>query len=351
MSDLHPPLPRACRPACWLLAVLAAWILLPFLSAIAWACILAHATWPVHARIARSLPGGARSHALVSTCLVTLAGIVPALVLAWSIRSNLAIAMSWVNANLDRDVRDVLDTAARVPWVGPLAHDWFDGQASELTSVRDLLHQWSAQVLAGLIRLVGDIGRNAFRFALTVCFLFLLYLEGDRIAAAVRAAGRRSMGEQADAWLRVCAQANRAMMVSVLLVALIQGLVATTGYWLVGFRAPLLLGFATAVTSLVPVVGTLLVWGPASVVLLSMGEVWPAVGLVAWGTLLIHPIDNVLRPWLVSGAVRLPFLLVFLGVVGGLAAAGLVGIVLGPMILAVGWEACRTALATSRATD
>jgi len=351
MNDTRPPPLPAGREAFWLLAILATWILSPFLSAIAWACIIAHATWPAHMRISRWLPGGRLSHALASACLVTLAGIVPLVVLAWSIRSDLAVAISWANANLDRDVADILDTVAQIPWIGRSVHDWFSGQSNELTSVRDLLHQATAQVMSRLLLVLGDIGRNIARFALTVCFLFLLYLDGDRVAAAVRAAARSAIGERADAWLNVCAQANRAVIVSMLLAALVQGVVATAGYWLVGLQAPLLLGLATAVASLLPFVGTLLVWGPASVFLLSMGEVWPALGLVAWGTVLIHPADNILRPWLVSGAVRLPFLLVFLGVVGGIAAAGLVGIVLGPMILAVGWEAARTTLAAGDTTS
>jgi predicted PurR-regulated permease PerM len=336
---------RPASGAAWcVLAILASWILSPFLSAIAWSCVLAHATWPVHARIARWLPGGRTSHAIVSTCLITSASIVPLIMLALSVRGDLAAAISWVDAHLDRDVASILDSVARIPLIGPAIHDWFAGQALELTSVRDLLQQWAAQVARWLLLVLGDIGRNLARFGLTVCFLFLLYAHGDRVVAAVRTAAQRAIGDEADHWLDVCAQANRAVVVSMLLAALVQGIVASVGYWLVGLQTPVLLGLATAVASLLPLVGTLLVWGPASVFLLSNGQAWPALALVAWGSFLIHPTDNILRPWLVSGAVRLPFLLVFLGVVGGLACTGLIGIVLGPMVLAVAWDAIRKEL-------
>jgi len=337
--------------AWWLLAILVAWILAPFLSAIAWACVLAHATWPLHVRIARWLPGGRRLHAVASTSLIALAGLGPLIALALSIRGDLAAAVAWANAYLDHDVAQVLDAIAAIPWMGRTVHDWFTGQADELTSLRDLLHQWTAQLAGWLLLVLGDIGRNLLRFGVTVCFLFLLYAHGDQVVAAVRRAAARAIGEQADLWLNVCAQANRAVIVSMLLAALVQGAVASVGYWLMGLQAPLLLGLATAIASLLPFVGTLLVWGPACLYLLSIGHVWPALGLAAWGSFLIHPTDNILRPWLVSGAVRLPFLLVFLGVVGGLAAAGLVGIVLGPMILAVGWEAIRKTPSSDGAPD
>lgn len=351
MSEPDAAFRPASSAAWWMLAILAAWVLSPFLSAIAWACVLAHATWPLHAWIGRRLPGGRTSHAVVSTVLITLAAICPVVVLAMSIRSDLSSLASWGTAYLDHDVADVLDTVARIPVIGRTVHDWFAGQDIEVASVRDLLHQWSAGVASWLLALVGDVGRNLVRFGLTVCFLFLLYAHGDRVAAAVKALCRRAIGGEAEAWIGICAHANRAVVVSMLLAAVIQGVVAGAGYWLFGLHAPVLLGLATAVASLLPFVGTLLVWGPACALLLSAGHTWPAVGLAAWGTFLIHPTDNILRPWLVSGAVRLPFLLVFLGVVGGLAGMGLIGIVLGPMVLAVAWQAVRKESGEARLDD
>lgn len=344
MTEPRPHPRSAGNAAWWLLAILAAWILWPFLSAIAWACVLAHVTWPVHARIGRRLRAGPTWHAAVSTSLVALAAMAPLAVLALAIRDDVAAGISWGSAALDRDVADVLDTVARLPLIGRGLHDWFDGQAIATMNVRDLLHQWTTQVTRWLVSALGDIGRNVLRFGLMLCFLFLLYAHGERVVAAVRTAAGRVIGGEADRWLEVCARANRAVVVSMLLTALIQGAVAGAGYWLFGLGAPALLGLATAVATLLPVVGTLLVWGPLSAFLLASGHVWPALGLAAWGTFLIHPIDNILRPWLVSGAVRLPFLLVFLGVVGGLAGMGLIGIVLGPMVLAVAWEAVRGTL-------
>jgi Ca2+-transporting ATPase len=121
--------------------------------------------------------------------------------------------------------------------------------------------------------------------------------------------------------------------------------VAAGGYAVAGVPAPVLLGFVTALASVLPMLGTFLVWGTVAAGLLLAAHWWQAVVLLLWGTLLIHPIDNVLRPWLVSSATKMPFLVALLGVLGGLAAFGFVGVFLGPVILAVALVLWREAAA------
>ena len=98
----------------------------------------------------------------------------------------------------------------------------------------------------------------------------------------------------------------------------------------------MLLGAITGVLSVVPVLGTTLVWGPLGVYLLVTGHIWKGIILLLWGMLLVHPTDNVLRPLLISNATHVPFIIVMFGVIGGLAAWGLVGIFVGPIVLAIG---------------
>lgn len=232
-----------------------------------------------------------------------------------------------------------MGSATGIPLIGPAVHDWFAGRIGTDASLRDFLKQWADEGLSAL----GGVGRNAARFGLAIIFLYVLYLHGEDVTAALRKALRKAAGAEGERWIRVAAAANRAVMLSLLMAAVLQGIVAGIGYWLVGIEAPLLLGFATAVASLLPMVGTLLVWGPASLVLLSTGPPLAALSLVAWGTLLVHPLDNVLRPLFISRAVGIPFFLVFLGVVGRISAFGLVGLVIGPVVLSVCWSMTREA--------
>jgi predicted PurR-regulated permease PerM len=109
----------------------------------------------------------------------------------------------------------------------------------------------------------------------------------------------------------------------------------------VGFKAPVLLGALTGALAIVPLFGTALVWVPAGIGLMLAGHLWNGLLLLGWGALLVHPTDNLLHAFLVSSATRLPLLLIALGLIGGLAAFGLVGLFLGPLLLGTAFEAWR----------
>jgi len=342
-------LPRAGKgwPVWACIAIAAFWILAPFLSALAWACILAHVTWPMHSRLMRMFPTLPKTGAVLSTAAVATAVVLPLVSLSAWLRSDTAAVAHLVGGYLDRGMNDVLDSATGIPFIGRTIHDWFAGRIGTDASLRDFLKQWASEGLGALLSVLGGVGRNTARFGLAIIFLYVLYRHGEELIAALRTALRKAAGAEGERWIRVAAAANRAVMLSLLLAAVLQGIVASIGYWLVGIEAPLLLGFATAVASLLPMVGTLLVWGPASLILLSTGHPLAALSLMAWGTLLVHPLDNVLRPLFISSAVDLPFLLVFLGVVGGITAFGLVGLVIGPVVLSVCWSMAREAWPSS----
>ena len=127
----------------------------------------------------------------------------------------------------------------------------------------------------------------------------------------------------------------KAAVFGLLVTAIVQGALAGIGFALFRVDAPVLLGALTAIASIIPIVGTFLVWGSASVWLAVTGHLWLALGLFAWGLVVVHPADNILRPLLISTSTRLPFLLVMFGVIGGLAAFGLVGLIMGPVALAI----------------
>ena len=330
------------RSLVWIgLGGLAIWILLPFLAAAAWACVLANVTWPVHLRLRRWLPSSPAWVAIASTCLVTLGISAPLFGLMFWLREDLALVSGLLNAYMDRGFADVLDGLARMPIVGQVVHDYIGHNSEGSSSLRDVVKEWAALGTGEVLSVLGDVGRNAAKLGMTIVFLFLIYLYGDLLERALRSGLRRSVGVLGSTWLQIAASANRAVVISVLLSALLQGIVAGVGYWLVGFEVSLLLGVATGAASLMPILGTSLVLGPASLAQFADGHPGKALFLIAWGAVLVHPTDNILRPLLVSAAIRLPFLLVLGGIIGGLSAFGLIGVVLGPVLLAVAWNAAR----------
>ena len=145
----------------------------------------------------------------------------------------------------------------------------------------------------------------------------------------------RFFARRLDRYLEAAGAMLKAAIFGLLVTAIVQGAIAGVGFAVFGVEAPVLLGVLTAVASIIPVVGTFLIWGSASVWLAATGHAWAALGLCAWGVILVHPADNILRPLLISSSTRLPFLLVMFGVVGGLAAFGLAGLIIGPVVLAI----------------
>jgi predicted PurR-regulated permease PerM len=128
---------------------------------------------------------------------------------------------------------------------------------------------------------------------------------------------------------------TRAVVYGLLVTALAQGVIAGIGYQIFGLEAPALLGALTGLLSTAPLLGTAFVWVPLGVGLVLAGHTLKGVLLLAWGFLLVHPTDNVLRPLLISSVTRVPFLLVMFGAIGGLIAFGLVGVFVGPVLLGV----------------
>ena len=140
--------------------------------------------------------------------------------------------------------------------------------------------------------------------------------------------------ERADGYLDAVANTTRAVVYGIVLTALVQGLVAGLGYWVAGVPAPATLSAVTVLVALIPF-GTPFVWGSAALWLLFTGQTTAGLGLLLWGVLVVSWIDNIVRPMVLARGSNIPFVLALFGVLGGLVAFGLVGLFLGPVILAV----------------
>ena len=162
--------------------------------------------------------------------------------------------------------------------------------------------------------------------------LFFLFYQGPYLVELLKQVGPFA----ADDYEQICRQiviTSRTVFVGILGAASVQGLASLLGYWLVGLPALFLAGI-TAACSIIPFVGTSLVWLPATVYLYYQGQGQKAVFLAAWGLILVANIDGLVRPWLMSGGkAKLSFGLLFFAILGGLRTYGLIGLVYGPMLL------------------
>ncbi len=315
------------------LLVLSYAVLQTFLVPLLWAGILAYVTWTPYEYFTRRLRGARTGAALLMTLLVTLAVIVPMASVFLLLRPEAIDALRDAQAFLARGLH-VPDFLLRLPLVGPRLVDlnqrWASDPGALGNAVRELINSSYGQLGA----LLGNVGRNLLKLGITVLCLFFMYTDGDSLARQVHTVLARFVGRRAEAYLNASGATVKAALLSLVLSALAQGVLAGLGYWVTGAPAPLVAAAVTTLAALIPF-AVILVWGVIVVWLFAVGKVAAAIGLLIWCGVILNWVDSLLRSVLISGASRMPFLLSMFGALGGLGAFGLVGLFVGPVILAV----------------
>lgn len=310
---------------CWLM-------LLPFVDVLLWAVVLAVVFYPVHRRIAgRVRHAGAA--AAVSTLLVIVTIIVPVTFITLAVVQELRAAA----ASLDtRHPLAFLDPSAPIlgPAVGWLGQ-WVDiEQFKSMAFLRARLEGLTGTLAASTLGIVGGAAVAVVQVFLVIFTLFYLFRDGE----AIRQAGYDLLPldrEQANELVRRTREVIAASVYGVVVIAAIQGTLGGTIFWVLGLPSPLLWGVVMFFMAMIPMAGTPLVWGPAAVYLAVTGAWVKAAFLVGWGLLVVSSIDNFLSPRLVGRRARLHELLIFFGVLGGIDVFGVLGVVLGPVVVAV----------------
>jgi predicted PurR-regulated permease PerM len=300
----------------------------------AWAVILAYVTWPAYRRLRGLMGSLVSASALLMTLL--LAGVF-ALPLLWVVAMLRTEVPTAYLALIDflSDGKEALPAAIlRLPWIGPEIERVVELTTQDPGALRAQLLQWVKPLADEALSVLGDVGRTAFKFGFALLTAFFLYRDGETLLHQVRSLLLRLLGPRAGAYIQAIGDTMRAVLYGLILTALIQGALAGLGYWAAGMGAPVLLGVITVILALVPF-GAPLVWGSVSLWLLASGETLAGVGLAAWGAVVVSQIDNLLRPLVISGATRIPYLMVLFGVLGGISAFGLIGLFLGPIVIAV----------------
>jgi len=341
------PLARKAGAIAFLLLIfwLALWVLSPFWAALAWAGVLAYVTWPLHVWLAGRLPGRPNLTALCMTVLVGLTLLVPMVLVIYTLTLDAIAASTKLREIAANGLPPLPPGVADLP-----GGNWLAAQYQRMQVDPAWFRRWIEEL--GLAdpemykALAGGVGRNIAKFGLAIFALFFLYRHGESLLAQFRHIATHWIGAQAKGYLQAVGVTVHAVVFGIVLTALAQGTLAGLGYWVAGVSAPVLWGAITALISLIPFAGPL-VWASLSASLLIQGDTTAALGLFLWGALVVSWVDNFIRPIVISGPTRIPFLLVFLGVLGGVNAFGLIGLFLGPVILAVAIAIWRERLASS----
>jgi predicted PurR-regulated permease PerM len=221
-----------------------------------------------------------------------------------------------------------------LPVLGPTLHAYWLELATGPDSFGALLKQLAGPMREFAIASGRVLGIGLFQFVLAVLVLYLLYRDGDRLLAHVRSMAERIGGPFAFELLLKAERSVVGVMVSVIGAGLAQAMVATLGFAIAGVPQPFLLGTLTFVLSLVPW-GPVVIWAGAAVWLFRGGEPGWALFMLLYGWLGISSVDNLLKPFLISRSSHLPFALTIMGVVGGVLVFGVMGLFLGPTLLAL----------------
>jgi len=305
-----------------------------FLVPVAWATILAYVTWPIYRRLRSLMRGNANGSALLMTITLSAAFILPAVWLIMLLRDELVAAYQSAAGYLDNAPLKLPELIARIPWLGQRLQELSNQLSADPTAFREQITEWGRQWTGEVGQLVGGVGRNATKLGFALLALFFMYRDGESALDQVRHVLRRLLGDRLDGYLASIGGTTKAVVYGLVLTALAQGVLAGLGYWVAGMQAPVLLAAFTVLIALIPF-GTPFVWGSIGIWLLFTGKTLAGFGLLLWGALVVSWVDNLIRPLVISSATRIPFLLVMFGVLGGLAAFGLVGLFVGPVILAV----------------
>ncbi|MBI1396065.1 MAG: AI-2E family transporter [Betaproteobacteria bacterium] len=320
-----------------LLVVACFLVLRPFLSATLWAAILALTTWPLFCRLRQALGGRASIAAFVMTIGVILVLVIPltfgGIALAQSAEPWLEGAKHW----LDRGLPQPPDWVAGIPLAGQWLHEKWQGLASdggnairELKPLLEPAKKWA--ISAG-----RSLGESVFTLLLSAMIVFFLWRDGEELASRVSRIAERVVGERAFQLAEIVRNTVRGTVYGILGTAMAQGALAAVGLAVAGVPGALVLGVATFFLSVVPI-GPPLIWGPAAFWLYQQDRVGWAIFLFIWGAAVVSSVDNLVKPLLISRGSKLPFILVFTGVLGGVIAFGFVGIFLGPTLLAVAYR-------------
>jgi predicted PurR-regulated permease PerM len=313
------------------------WVLRPFLPAVIWATMIVVATWPLMLRVQSAL-WGRRGLAVAVMSIVLLLGLLVPLTLALTTivahSHQIASAVQWLVAWSVPSPPYWLDG---LPLLGPrLVERWKEVAAIPPGELAERLAPYTRFVIAWFVGTAGTIGMVLVQFLLVVLVAAILYASGERVADGVCRFARRLAGAQGEHSARLAARAIRGVALGIIVTALVQACLAGIGLLVAGvpFAAVLTaLVFALCIAQLgpLPVLVGAVAWTYWS------GSTGWAAALLLW-TLLVVSIDNVLRPVLIRKGADLPLWLVFSGVVGGLLAFGIVGLFVGPVVLAVSYS-------------
>jgi len=327
-------------------------VLAPFLSALLWAVVLCCTTWPAFNRLRRVTHLSASLAGLLMTTLIALVLLAPFVFVGLTLAENANQLLELGKKFIEEGPPEPPAWVGQIPLVGERLQSYWAGFAHDSPALVAELEKYLLPLRSFALAGGGALAQGLLQLTLSILIAFFFYRDGEAMAARLNAGVSRIAGDRGKELVAVASNTMRGVVYGILGTAIAQGVVAAIGFWIAGVPAATLLGLATFVLSPVPI-GPPLVWIPAAIWLFYHGSTGWAIFMLIWGVAVVSSVDNVIKPLIISRGSNLPFILVLLGVLGGVVAFGFIGLFLGPTLLAIGfallqdWSAVRTKTASA----
>jgi Predicted permease len=333
----HAPLSTTVRWLVLLLVLAGVYFFHGFLVPVLAALIIGFASWPLYRRLVAACRGRTALSASIALCIVLLVLVIPlALLLAYMVEEVRA-SVVWLQEASQRGI-PVPDWIGRLPLVGErLAEEW-GRHLAEPYALGEVVQLVSGQNIASISRWLLAAGSGALSVLLNVVFvlitLFFIYKDGSALIAQLDRIGERILPNRWQRFSRVVPATVSSTVTGMTLIAIGEGIVLGIAYKIAGMPSSFILGVITGVMALIPG-GAPTAFTLVSAYLAVTGNVVAGIALFAWGSIELFIVDKTLRPKLVGGPIRLPFLPTFFGLIGGVKTMGLVGLFVGPVLMAL----------------
>lgn len=336
MQQYAPTLQRALLFGLLIILLLLGFhILKYFIVPVVWAAIIAYMTWPLYKRIQRFF--GEHRPNLTATIMISIIILVIGVPLTFAVfilqheGRNLFIELQQqiFSGHLDAPnfVRDL-------PIVGKEIVRILNEINTNPSNITQNVTLWLQSHMGYGRFVLSEISKNLVKLCFALLSLYFFYRDGQTILSQVSKALEMVIGPRIHHYLDTISETTRAVVYGVGLTAVAQAILAGLSYFVAGVPNPMVLTLVTFLLALIPF-GTPLAYSAVALWLFSQGKMVGAIGVMLWGVCIVSTSDNVIRPLVISGATQIPFLLIMFGVLGGIASFGLVGLFIGPVILAV----------------
>jgi len=305
-----------------------------FIVPVVWATIIAYMTWPLYQSVQRMCGSRPTLSATIMMILVTLVVGIPLTFAIFILQHEGRNLYYELQKQVFSGHLNVPDFIRDLPFVGKEISRSLREINEDPNSIINSISVWIQGHLNYGRFLLSEISRNLIKLGFAMLSLFFFYRDGQTILNQVSKALEMVIGPRVHHYLDTISETTRAVVYGVGLTAIAQGLLAGVSYFVAGVPNPMVLTIVTFLFALIPF-GPPLAYGSVALGLFSQGQTIEAIGVMAWGVCVVSTADNVIRPLVISGATQIPFLLIMFGVLGGIASFGLIGLFIGPVILAV----------------